>query len=170
MCHVSDTDHHRTPAADCLHISSSCLAVAVPGSGPTGRRPAVVFEVAHESSEILNADKQPNPPLRLLSEYMCICCNMTWTHHTCSLQYRAALNLKWLNDTLSWFISNTGKKGTRWSETRGRGGLFSSLHCKQNLLIEWRSTCCLNISDTLPWCSGLVSHGLCMLQEIHAKN
>ncbi len=44
---------YQTPtltAAYCLHISSSCLAAALPGSAPTGRWPAVVFEVAHESS------------------------------------------------------------------------------------------------------------------------
>lgn len=49
---MSDSNSHHTPAAYCIHISSSCLAVALPGSGPTGRWPAVVFEVAHESSEI----------------------------------------------------------------------------------------------------------------------
>ena len=45
-CHASDADHY------CLHISSSCWAVAPPGSGPTRRRHVDVFEVAHESSAI----------------------------------------------------------------------------------------------------------------------
>lgn len=66
MTQVSDTDSYHTPTAYCLYPKSSCLEVALPGAEPAGRWHAVVFEVAHESSQLVNADNQHKTPLGCL--------------------------------------------------------------------------------------------------------
>lgn len=79
MCHW-DNDPYHTHAAYWQTTGYCCLSVALPGTGPTGRWPTLVCQVAHESSQLFSDGQTAHTPLGCLLKTCVIV--VTWSKHS----------------------------------------------------------------------------------------